>query len=267
MSVTVFIGIIGGVMAIFFANHLEGSTWHALVKSDAAVIVFGGTFFALMTHGGMKGITNAFKHIGWAIRPPVTDAPELIAQIAEWADKTRKGSFLDLESDLEEVKDPFVRTGLDAVVNNMSVGDLRDLLFQAGDVEDRENIISGEIWEAAGGYAPTIGVLGAVMGLIQVMEHLDQPSKLGPGIAAAFVATIYGVGSANMIFLPLGARLKKIAGARAVYRNIAIEGLLLLKKQESPMRIRDRLENMLESRRRFDNDSDGGKDEDAREAA
>lgn len=260
MSPSLFIGIVGGVAAIVLANHLEGSTWHALVQADAAVIVFGGTFFALLTHGGITGLMNAFKHIGWAVRPPMTDAPRLIEDIAGWAQTVRKGNVLALEAEVEGVQDQFVRTGLGGVVENIEVEDLRTRLFQAGDVEDRENALSGEIWEAAGGYSPTIGVLGAVMGLIQVMEHLDQPSKLGPGIAAAFVATVYGVGSANVIFLPLGARLKKIAGSRTVYRDIAIEGLLLLKQQESPIRIRDRLENMLESRRRFNNDNDNEND-------
>ncbi len=242
------VGVLLGLLVLFGANFLEGDAIQSLLKMDAAMIVFGGTISALLVHEDIETLRNAIKHVSWLLRPPKTDAIELIEDMTKWAEIVRKNP-LALESATEEVSDHFLRVAIDAVVLRTPAEDLRDMLYLTGDAEDRAFMASGGVWEAAGGYAPTIGVLGAVLGLIHVMLRLNHPSELGGGIATAFVATVYGVGSANLVFFPLGNRLKKIAGARSVFREIATEGFIMLSRQEMPSRMRMRLENMLESRR------------------
>jgi chemotaxis protein MotA len=176
---------------------------------------------------------------------------QLIQDMYDWSTLMRNSSALALEDAAEETSDQFLKIGLEQIVAGQSHDDVRDVLYKLGDIEDRENTEGANVWEAAGGYAPTVGILGAVLGLIHVMLRLDHPSELGGGIATAFVATIYGVGAANLVFFPLGNRLKAIAGGRTTYREIATEGLLQLSKgNANPIRLRERLENMLESRRR-----------------
>ncbi len=243
------LGIFLGIMVIFGANYISGDAPQALLKLDAAMIVFGGTTCALLVHEDLSTLRNAIKHVSWLVKPPKTDSLELIDEMTKWAEIVRKNP-LALEAATEEVDDHFLRVGVDGVVLRTPAEELRSLLYLTSDAEDRSFLTSGSVWEAAGGYAPTIGVLGAVLGLIHVMLRLSHPSELGGGIATAFVATVYGVGSANLIFFPLGNRLKKIAGGRSVFREIAVEGFIMLARQEMPSRMRMRLENMLEERRK-----------------
>ncbi len=242
------LGIVLGVVIVFLANHLEGDPMVALLKADAALIVFGGTFTALMIHAGLQDLLAAARCLAWIVRPPKTDAPAFIDEVAGWARTARAKSVLALEPHADANSDRFTKIGLRALVDGRSYEDIRETLILVGDTEERQNSVAGEVWEAAGGYSPTIGVLGAVLGLIHVMVNMSHPGLLGIGIATAFVATVYGVGGANLIFLPLGARMRSIARRRMMYRELVMEGLLMLKKEASPMLIRDRLETLLESR-------------------
>jgi chemotaxis protein MotA len=242
------LGIAIGISILFYSNHLEGDPAVALLKTDAALIVFGGTFTALMIHAGLRDLLSAVRCLTWVVRPPETDAPAFIEEVSGWARTARTKSVLALESDADTNRDHFTKVGLRALVDGRSYEDIRETLILVGDAEERQNSVAGEVWEAAGGYSPTIGVLGAVLGLIHVMLNMSHPDLLGVGIATAFVATIYGVGGANLIFLPLGARMRSIARHRMMYRELVMEGLLLLKKEASPMLIKDRLEALLESR-------------------
>ncbi|GHD98148.1 hypothetical protein U879_11690 [Defluviimonas sp. 20V17] len=245
------LGILLGISAILLTSQLEGDPLMSLVKLNAACIVFGGTFAALLVHAEWRAIVNAFKQVSWLLRPPPTDSVTLIQDMYDWSTLMRNSSALALEDAAEATNDQFLKIGLEQIVAGQSHDEVRDVLYKLGDIEDRENTEGGNVWEAAGGYAPTVGILGAVLGLIHVMLRLDHPSELGGGIATAFVATIYGVGAANLVFFPLGNRLKAIAGGRTTYREIATEGLLQLSKgNANPIRLRERLENMLESRRR-----------------
>lgn len=247
---TAILGVIAGVAIVFMANALEGDPSVVLLKSGAAMIVFGGTFAALLVDCGLANLFAATRGLVWLVKPPKTDPCKFIEEITEWSRTARGKGALALEPIIEEVTDPFIKLGLRNIVDGRSYEDLRDTLYLVGEVEDREHEVGGQVWEAAGGYAPTIGVLGAVLGLIHVMLNLNNPGSLGTGIATAFVATVYGVGCANLVFLPLGARLKAIAKARMTFRELVIEGILLMKKEAGPMVIRDRLESLLESRRR-----------------
>lgn len=244
------IGIILGTITLFLGNHLVGNPFEALLKSDAAVIIFGGTASALLVHAEWKDIVSAVKQTRWLVSPPPRDPIHLIKDICEWSKIARAGSLISLSEIAQNSGDRFVKVGLETLMSTSNLEDVRDTLYQIGEVEDRENMQGGEVWEAAGGYAPTIGVMGAVIGLIHVMLRLSHPSELGAGIATAFVATIYGLWAANIIFIPLGNRLKGVAAARTTYREIATEGLLMMAAKKSHLQIREHLENLLESRRR-----------------
>lgn len=252
---TAIFGVIAGVAIIFLANGMEGDPAVVLLKSGAALIVFGGTFAALLVDCGFANMVAGFRALSWLVKPPRTDPCVFIEDITDWSRTSRGKGALALEPIIEDVADRFIKLGLRNIVDGRSFEDLRDTLYLVGEVEDREYEVAGQVWEAAGGYAPTIGVLGAVIGLIHVMLNLNNPGALGTGIATAFVATVYGVGGANLIFLPLGARLKSIAKGRERFREIVIEGLLLMRKEVGPMVIRDRLESLLESRRRVRNET------------
>lgn len=244
------LGIALGIFILFYANHLEGVPIVALLKMDAALIVFGGTSAALMIHVGLRDLLSAIRCLSWVVVPPKTDSSAFIDEVSNWAKAARTRGILALEEEVEGNRDHFAKTGLRALVDGRSYEDIRETLILVGDTEEHQNAVAGEVWEAAGGYSPTIGVLGAVLGLIHVMLNMSHPALLGSGIATAFVATVYGVGSANLIFLPLGARMRSIAKHRMIYRELVMEGLLLLKKEASPMLIKDRLEALLESRLR-----------------
>jgi chemotaxis protein MotA len=248
--VTAVIGVIAGVVILFLANALEGDPAIVLLKSGAAMIVFGGTFAAMLVDSGLANLVAAVRGLLWLVKPPRTDPCAFIEDITDWSRTARGKGPLALEPIADEVPDRFIKLGLRNIIDGRSYDEMRDTLFLVGEVEDREYEVRGQVWEAAGGYAPTIGVLGAVLGLIHVMLNLNRPDLLGTGIATAFVATVYGVGGANLIFLPLGARLKSIAKARTTFREMVIEGMLLMKKEAGPMVIRDRLESLLESRRK-----------------
>lgn len=252
---TAIIGVIAGVAIVFLANGMEGDPAIVLLKSGAAMIVFGGTFAALLVDCGLANMLAGCRGLGWLVKPPRTDPCVFIEDISEWSRTSRGKGALALEPIIEELSDQFIKLGLRNIVDGRTYDELRDTLYLVGEVEDREYEVAGQVWEAAGGYAPTIGVLGAVIGLIHVMLNLNNPGSLGTGIATAFVATVYGVGGANLIFLPLAARLKAIAKGRATFREMVIEGMLLMRKEAGPMIIRDRLESLLESRRRVRNDT------------
>ena len=166
---------------------------------------------------------------------------QFIEQVAEWSSIARSQGTLALEANVAEVQDPFQKQGLQMIVDNTSPSDLPAILGIMAENTGRAQEIPAEIWEAAGGYSPTIGVMGAVLGLIHVMMRLDHPAELGEGIATAFVATIYGVGFANLIALPLGLRLKRLAQELERERHIVIQGFMLLAEGKPGIVIRQNL--------------------------
>ncbi|OYV39359.1 MAG: flagellar motor protein, partial [Acidocella sp. 20-61-6] len=171
-----------------------------------------------------------------------------IEQIAEWSSLARSQGTLALESEIEAVRDDFQRKGLQMIVDNTSPEDLPAVLGILAESTTRRQGMPGEVWEAAGGYSPTIGVMGAVLGLIHVMMRLDHPEELGGGIATAFVATIYGVGFANLIALPLGTRLKHMAAELERERGVVIQGFVLLAEGKPGIVIRQNLSSFLDDK-------------------
>jgi chemotaxis protein MotA len=185
----------------------------------------------------------------WLAKPPRTDLPKFIDQVAEWASLARSQGTLALESIIPNVTDPFQRHGLQLIVDNTSAEDFAAILGIMAENTGRMQETPAEVWEALGGYSPTIGVMGAVLGLIHVMMRLDNPEELGEGIATAFVATIYGVGFANLIALPLGARLKHLAKELERERHVVIQGFMLLAEGKPGIVIRQNLQSFLEEKK------------------
>ncbi|MEW5943533.1 MAG: flagellar motor protein [Pseudomonadota bacterium] len=243
-----FISIIGLVMAlaaILGGQVLEGGHVGSLLQVTAFVIVMGGTVGAVMLQSSPRVFLQAMKLAKWVVFPPKAEAQHLIEQVLAWSQTARKGGLLALEPAIEGLTDPFMQKGLQMLVDGAEPEKIREALeVEIGTYEEHQRQ-AAKVWEGAGGYAPTIGIIGAVMGLIHVMENLSDPAKLGGGIAVAFVATIYGVGSANLIFLPVSNKLKAIIAQEVVGREMLIEGLCSIANGENPRAIETKLQGYM----------------------
>jgi len=239
------IGLLLGVGAIVGGQIVEGGHVSSLVQPTAFVIVFGGTLGAVALQSSWEVFAGALKMTKWVIAPPDLAHAELINQIVKWSHIARKEGLLSLEAQVDVLDDPFARRGLQMLVDGIEPDRLRDLLEIETEAYEAHLKISARVWEAAGGYSPTIGILGAVMGLIQVMENLSDPSKLGSGIAVAFVATIYGVGMANLIFLPVAKKLLANVGQLVVLRDMYIDGIIGIANGDNPHVIESRMQGYI----------------------
>ena len=242
---TSLLGLLCGFGVIIGGALSDSDPLSSLCSLTAVIIVLGGSFAALLTQFGLGPVLTGIKGIAWLIKPPKTDLRKFIEQVAEWSSLARSQGTLALESVIGEVRDPFQKQGLQMIIDNSSVEDLPVILGIMAGNEVRLQETPSEVWEAAGGYSPTIGVMGAVLGLIHVMMRLDHPEELGEGIATAFVATIYGVGFANLIALPLGNRLKQLAQELERDRHVVIQGFVLLAEGKPGMLIRQNLSSFL----------------------
>lgn len=238
-------GLALGLAAIVLGQVLEGGHIGSLVQPTAFLIVVGGTLGAVMLQSPLAVFINGMKMGKWVFLPPVTEPQLLIEQIARWSHVARKEGLLALEAQIAGVADPFMRRGLQLLVDGAEPDRLRDVLEVEIGAYEEQMKLAAKTWESAGGYAPTIGILGAVMGLIHVMENLSDPSKLGAGIAVAFVATIYGVGSANLIFLPIAKKLLANIARLVALREMFVDGLVGIANGDNPRIIESRMQGYL----------------------
>jgi chemotaxis protein MotA len=213
------------LVMILGGNMLEGGTIGAIVQPTAAMIVAGGCAGATWLASSDADLKAMFKLLPRLIRPGGTDRRALLDLLIRVAGVVRKDGMLAVEGILGEVDDPFLNRGLRALVDGLPPEDVHRMLELEVDLEEQRATGGAKVLESAGGYAPTIGIIGAVFGLIHVMHNLADPSKLGEGIAVAFVATIYGVGLANVLFLPLANRLKKVIGDDTQRKEMVLVGL------------------------------------------
>jgi chemotaxis protein MotA len=241
MDKTTLPGIVFSIGMILFAQHLEGGHASSLVGLSAFMIVIGGTFGAVMVAAPLSELIGGMKMFKDAITEKPSDIPQMMGQILELATIARRDGVLALEGKLAEIKDPFLKRALGFLVDGVEASVARTSLETEIEMEAEEQNTYAKFYEGFGGFAPTVGVLGAVLGLIHVMENLNDPSKLGPGIATAFVATVYGVGAANLIALPMANKLKrKIAMAKE--RKILIaEGVLSIQEGLNPRILEEKL--------------------------
>jgi chemotaxis protein MotA len=238
-------GVLLALLSVIGGQMFEGGSLGSLLQGAAALIVIGGTLAAVMLQSPLPAFLDGFRMLGWIVLPPPFDPRAVIAEMVGWAEEARRDGLLALEEQLAEVTDPFTRNGLQLLVDGFEPERIREALEVEMDAWEERYRAGAKIWESAGGYAPTIGILGAVLGLIHVMENLSDPNKLGGGIAVAFVATIYGVGSANLFFLPVASKLKSLVGAQVLRREMVREGLLALGNGENPKLIEARLSGYL----------------------
>jgi chemotaxis protein MotA len=245
MDILTIAGIVLALGAILGGQVLEGGHIGSIMQVTAFLIVMGGTIGAVMVNYPMaifmKGMANT-KMVFFNVH---VDSKAMIAQIVELATLSRKQGLLALEGKLKGLTDPFLMKGLQLVIDGTEAKAIREILEIEVEQFEETNNLSGKVWESLGGFAPTIGILGAVLGLIHVMENLSDPSKLGSGIATAFVATIYGVGAANLFFLPIGGKIKLKTIELVLARQLIIEGLVSLAQAENPKMIEEKLSGYL----------------------
>jgi chemotaxis protein MotA len=242
---TSFIGLALGIAAILGGQILEGGALSALVQVTAFVIVIGGTLGAVMLQSTPPVFLAGLRMLPWVFRPPHAPFRDALNRIVRWGNTARRGGLLALEPSIRATEDAYTRKGLQLLVDGAEPGVLRSALELEIDTWEDFHRQAARVWEAAGGYAPTIGIIGAVMGLIQVMQNLSDPAKLGAGIAVAFVATIYGVGAANLFFLPVANKLKSLIGREVRLREMMADGFEAIANGENPRNIELRLEGYI----------------------
>jgi len=234
-----------GVGAVFGGAALEGLHMTALIQPTAAIIVLGGTFGATFASFPMKTVLTGFKDVGKALFPPKVELEGIIKEIIGYAAKARKNGLISLEQDAQKIKDPFTKKGITLVVDGIDPQKLRETLEIEMETFEEHAKGSAEVFEAAGGFAPTIGIIGAVLGLIHVMNNLSDSSKLGAGIAVAFVATIYGLMTANIFCIPIGTKLKHRLKEDMLQKQMILEGLIAIQNGENPHFIEQKLKSFL----------------------
>lgn len=244
------LAILGAVIAfgaIIGGNFLEGGQLAALLDGPAAVIVIGGTLGAVILQTPYRRLKRSLEMIRWILFPPRSDVNKTIRKMSEWSKRSRKEGLLGLENVLEREPDGFTRKGLELLIDGSDPHNIRRVL--ENDLKSRTDsyLSAAQVYRAMGGYSPTIGIIGAVLGLIQVMGNLADPSQLGQGIATAFVATIYGIGLANLLFLPVADRLRALVVSQHDSGVVILEGLLAIAEGEHPRTIELRLEGYLEA--------------------
>ncbi len=239
------IGVLVGFGAILVGQQLEGGHLHSLVNGPAILIVVGGTMGAVMVQSPVPTFMRALQIALWVVRPPVQPVDQIIEKIVSWSQVARREGLLGLESQAEAELDPFARKGLQLLVDGNEPDTIRSTLELENLARESRDLAAAKVFEGLGGYSPTIGIIGAVLGLIHVMGNLADPSKLGPGIATAFVATIYGVGLANLLFLPIVNKLKAHVQNQSQYGEMLIEGIIAIAEGENPMNIELRLQGYL----------------------
>jgi chemotaxis protein MotA len=241
------VGLVLGFGAIATTMLMDGGSLASLVQLSAVIIVCGGTLGAVLVQTPLPIFLRACRMLSWVFMPPRDDRQELIGNIMGWLRIARREFVLALDPVAEEQSDPFISQGLRLVVDGIDASQIRILLEAMIATQEHEEMLASEIFEAMGGYAPTIGILGAVLGLIIVMSHLQDPSKLGEGIATAFVATVYGVGIANMVLLPVGNKLKFLVRRRVQRLEMITEGMIGIAVMEQPLQFEMRLRSLLDT--------------------
>jgi chemotaxis protein MotA len=233
---------------ILAAHVLEGGRVRTLLQPTAAVVVFGGTVAAMLISFPLATLVRALRACSSVFAGPPTPHRSLVLQFAEYAMRVRRKSVLALESEIGATDDPFLARALTMVVDGVAPADVRHALeldSQAREDADEECV---HVLETAAGYTPTLGILGAVLGLIHVMENLSAPATLGSGIAVAFVATVYGVGAANLVLLPLSTKLRSRARSAALARDLIIEGSGAIQQSMPPRLLEQHLSAFIHTR-------------------
>ncbi|WP_374029513.1 flagellar motor protein [Bdellovibrio bacteriovorus] len=239
------LGLLVGFGGILLGNLLEGGHMSSLMQLTAFIIVMAGTIGAVMVSSSEKDLKTGLQLAKKAFKSEKTPIKNQIQEIVDCARIAKKESLLSLESRINRINDPLFKGVLRNVVDGVEVETIRDIFETQIQTEEEELLAGAKIWTDAGGFAPTIGIIGAVLGLIHVMGNLTDTSKLGAGIAVAFVATVYGVSSANLLFLPMGNKLKRYAQSVSREKQMILEGGLLIASGMNPVVLEQKLHAFL----------------------
>ena len=245
MDILSLIGLLVGFGAIIGGQYLEGGHIDTIMNAVALLIVLGGTLGAVMLQTPLGTFLRSVRILGWVFVPPKISAEATLDRILEWNQVARKEGLMRLESIAMDEEDLFSQKGLQLIADGAEPELIREIMEADLDIQESNDLACAKVYDAMGGYSPTIGIIGAVLGLIHVMGNLADPSSLGAGIAVAFVATIYGVALANLFFLPVGNKLKSIITYRSRVQMMLIEGLISVADGDNPRNIESRLQAYL----------------------
>jgi chemotaxis protein MotA len=241
MKMTGLIGVVVGGLSIALGATLEGSNVMAVINIPALFIVLGGTLGACIggtSFEAVKAIPMLYKK---AFMPDELDLPGRVAELVGYAEKARRDGLLALDEQLSSVEDPYTRKGLQLVVDGTDPDLVAEVLEAENDAMRKRHAMCVQPFDKAGGYAPTMGIIGTVFGLVHVLTNLSQPETLGPMISAAFIATLLGVASANVVYLPVSARLKGLSQEELHFREMTLEGILAIQAGENPRFVNEKL--------------------------
>jgi len=238
-------GILLGFGAVLAGQQLEGGHFSALINGPAILIVIGGSLGAAMLQSPSSIFFRSLRMLRWIFFPPQVRAAEAIEKVVNWSNIARKEGLLGLEAVVEAEDDIFAKKGLQLLVDGSEPEVIRGIMEVELDTKEHYDMQAAKVYEGMGGYCPTVGIIGAVLGLIHVMQNLADPSALGSGIATAFVATIYGVGLANLLLIPIGNKLKALVNVQTQNRAMMVEGLISIAEGENPRNIETKLQGYL----------------------
>ena len=251
MDPATLIGIVLAIGALLTMMIMEGSSPLAIVLIPPLILVFGGTFGAAIAGSAMADVKKVGAWFKMALMPakvpPVSDR---IATLVSLAEKARKEGLLALEAQVKDIDDPFLKRGLQMGIDGTDPEELREILEAELDGKRASDRQSAKFFNDMGGYAPTIGIFGTVMGLVHVLENLSQPEELGHLIAGAFIATLWGVLSANVVWLPIGSRLSRIGELEAQRMELVVEGVMAIQAGSNPRVVAQRLQSLLPAEER-----------------
>ena len=238
-------GLVLAIGGILLGLKLEGGNLGQVLQPTAAMIVFGGTLGAILIQYPLPVALHAFRRLAQVFVEPEQDAQSTIELLVKYANQARRGGIISLDNELANINEPFMRRALTLAVDGTDPQELRKIMeLELDNKEEQEEKIP-QLFESAGGFSPTIGIIGAVLGLIQVMQHLDKIDEVGKGIAVAFVATLYGVGAANLILLPAAGKLKIRIRDEQIIREMTIEGAVSILEGMNPRMLREKLLGFL----------------------
>src|SRR5579864_260267 len=245
MDIGTIAGLVIAAAAIVLGLILEGGKVGQILQPTAALIVFGGTFGAILVQFPVAVVLAALRSIASIFFVPKSDPRGVIQEIVTIAFKARREGIVSLDSELDKIENPFMKKALMLAVDGTEPGELRKMMeLEMGNQGENEDNIP-KVFESAGGFSPTIGIIGAILGLIQVMQHLDNIDEVGKGIAVAFVATVYGVGAANLLLLPAAGKLRIRTREEQVIREMMLEGVISLLEGMNPRMIETKLDSFL----------------------
>ena len=245
MDILSIVGLLLAGVAIIAGAVLKGAGLQALLSSAAFMVVIVGTMAAICLQTPLHVMRRALVMLPWVFRPPARAPAQQVAKLVEWSNIARKQGLLGLEPLMRREPDAFLRKGLQLVVDGSAPDTIRSTLEVDMNVRETADLRAAKVFEGMGVYSPTLGIIGAVLGLMAVMQNLADPSKLGHGIAAAFTATVYGIGLANLLFLPMANKLKVAVQSHAHEHEMLIEGLIGIAQGDNPRIIESRLRGYL----------------------